>query len=75
MKKLSQDNNNDNTSNDLGTTVLEKDPEVKKPPSYQVILLNDEFYTNGICSFCSSDSFWTQPSKINRNNDDRSYKR
>ena len=43
MKKLSQDNINDNTSNDLGTTVLEKDPEVKKPPSYQVILLNDDF--------------------------------
>ena len=43
MKKLSQDNINDKTSNDLGTTVLEKDPEVKKPPSYQVILLNDDF--------------------------------
>ena len=42
MYKLSKDNN-DTTSNDLGAVVLEKDPEVKEPPSYQVILLNDDY--------------------------------
>ena len=40
MIELSKDNN-DSSSNDLGAVVLEKDPEVKEPPSYQVILLND----------------------------------
>ena len=33
----------DTTSSDLGAVVLEKDPEVKEPPSYQVILLNDDY--------------------------------
>ena len=42
MYKLSKDNN-DTTSSDLGAVVLEKDPEVKEPPSYQVILLNDDY--------------------------------
>ena len=39
---LSKDNEN-NPSSDLGTVVLEKDPKVKEPPSYQVILINDDF--------------------------------
>ncbi len=30
-------------SNNLGTSVLEKEPEVKEPPLYQVILLNDDY--------------------------------
>ena len=42
MFKLSQDNNN-GTSSDIGAVVLEKDPEVKEPPSYQVILINDDY--------------------------------
>ena len=39
---LSKDNEN-NPSSDLGTVVLEKDPQVKEPPSYQVVLINDDF--------------------------------
>ena len=35
MIELSKDNN-DSSSNDLGAVVLEKDPEVKEPPSYPV---------------------------------------
>ena len=42
MIELSKDNN-DSSSNDLGAVVLEKDPEVKEPRSYQVILLNDDY--------------------------------
>ncbi|MDC0409885.1 ATP-dependent Clp protease adapter ClpS [Gammaproteobacteria bacterium] len=30
-------------SNDIGTSVLEKDPELKEPPLYQVILINDDY--------------------------------
>ena len=29
--------------NDYGSSVLEKEPEVKEPPLYQVILLNDDY--------------------------------
>ena len=29
--------------NDYGSSVLEQDPEVKEPPLYQVILLNDDY--------------------------------
>ena len=43
MFKLSQDNDNNSTSSDLGAVVLEKEPEVKEPPSYQVVLINDDF--------------------------------
>ena len=39
---LSKDNEN-NPSSDLGTVVLAKDPQVKEPPSYQVVLINDDF--------------------------------
>ena len=43
MYKLSKDNDNDSTSSDLGAVVLEKEPEVKEPPSYQVVLINDDY--------------------------------
>ena len=43
MFKLSQDNDNESTSSDLGAIVLERDPEVKEPPSYQVVLINDDY--------------------------------
>ena len=43
MFKLSQDNDNDSTSSDLGAVVLEKEPEVKEPPSYQVVLIKDDY--------------------------------
>ena len=43
MFRLSQDNDNDSTSSDLGAVVLEKEPEVKEPPSYQVVLINDDY--------------------------------
>ena len=42
MIKLSKDNN-ENTSSEIGSVVLEKEPEIKEPPSYQVILINDDF--------------------------------
>ena len=29
--------------NDYGSSVLEQDPEVKEPPLYQVLLLNDDY--------------------------------
>ena len=40
MIKLFADETN---TNDLGTSVLEKEPELKEPPLYQVILLNDDY--------------------------------
>ena len=42
MIKLSKDNN-ENISSETGSVVLEKEPEVKEPPSYQVVLINDDF--------------------------------
>ena len=39
MIKLSKDNN-ENISSETGSVVLEKEPEVKEPPLYQVVLLN-----------------------------------
>ena len=74
MFKLSQDNNND-TSSDIGAVVLEKDPEVKEPPSYQVILINDDYTPMEFVVFVLQDSIWTYSSKINRNNDGCPYKR
>ena len=41
MYRLSIDSNE--TSSDIGAVVLEKDPEAKLPPSYQVILINDDY--------------------------------
>ena len=40
MVKLSADND---TSSEIGSVVLEKDPDVKHPPSYQVVLINDDY--------------------------------
>ena len=43
MIKLSKDNIDSISQNELGSVVLEKDPEVKEPPSYQVVLINDDY--------------------------------
>ena len=43
MIKLSKDNIDSISENELGSVVLEKDPEVKEPPSYQVVLINDDY--------------------------------
>ena len=43
MFKLSQDNDNESTSSDLGAIVLEKDAAVKEPPSYHFVLINDDY--------------------------------
>ena len=40
MIRVSSDNEN---SSDIGSVVLEKEPDLKHPPSYQVILINDDF--------------------------------
>ena len=32
-----------NSSNGIGSAVLEKDPEIKEPPLYQVVLINDDY--------------------------------
>ena len=42
MIELSSDNKN-NSSNGIGSAVLEKDPEIKEPPLYQVVLINDDY--------------------------------
>ena len=41
MIRLSKDTID--TSNNTGSAVLEKDPELKEPPLYQVILINDDY--------------------------------
>jgi len=41
MIKLSDQK--DDSSSNIGAVVLEKDPEVKEPPLYQVVLLNDDY--------------------------------
>ena len=41
MIRLSKDTID--SSNDLGSAVLEKDPELKEPPLYQVVLINDDY--------------------------------
>ena len=40
MIRVSSDNEN---SSDIGSVVLEKEPDLKHPPSYQVVLINDDF--------------------------------
>jgi ATP-dependent Clp protease adaptor protein ClpS len=41
---IPQSSNSDNDlSSDLGAVVLEDKPELKEPPLYQVVLLNDDF--------------------------------
>ncbi|MAR95345.1 MAG: ATP-dependent Clp protease adapter ClpS [Gammaproteobacteria bacterium] len=42
MYRLSEDNDNDIIDTGL-VFVVEKDPEVKQPSSYQVILINDDY--------------------------------
>ena len=39
----SESSNGSNGAGDLGTLVLEGRPELKEPPLYQVVLLNDDF--------------------------------
>ena len=41
MIRLSKDTID--SSNDLGSAVLEKDPELKEPALYQVVLINDDY--------------------------------
>jgi|TARA_B110000211_G_scaffold187534_1_gene213057 ATP-dependent Clp protease adaptor protein ClpS len=42
--RILQSSNSDNDlSSDLGVVVLEDKPELKEPPLYQVVLLNDDF--------------------------------
>ena len=41
MIKLSDQK--DNSSLNTGAVVLEKEPEVKEPPLYQVVLINDDY--------------------------------
>ena len=41
MIRLSKDTID--SSNNLGSAVLEKEPELKEPPLYQVILINDDY--------------------------------
>jgi ATP-dependent Clp protease adaptor protein ClpS len=41
---IPQSSNSDNDlSSDLGVVVLEDKPELKEPPLYQVVLLNDDY--------------------------------
>lgn len=43
MKIVQSSESNNDISSDQGTIVLEDKPELKEPPLYQVILLNDDF--------------------------------
>ena len=54
----SESSNSSNDLGDTGTVVLENKPDIKEPPMYQVVLLNDEFYPNGICGLYSSINIW-----------------
>jgi ATP-dependent Clp protease adaptor protein ClpS len=41
---MSSDNSNGSTGiGDIGTLVMEDKPDLKEPPMYQVVLLNDDF--------------------------------
>ena len=42
MYRLSE-NKNINTSSETGSVVLEKEPELKEPPLFQVVMLNDDY--------------------------------
>ena len=58
MIRLSKDTID--SSNNTGSAVLEKDPELKEPPLYQVILINDdytpmEFVTWSLRAFFNKD--------------------
>ena len=39
----SESSNDSNDLGDTGTLVVEKKPDLKEPPMYQVVLLNDDF--------------------------------
>jgi ATP-dependent Clp protease adaptor protein ClpS len=39
----SEDSNGSNGIGDTGTLVMEDKPDLKEPPMYQVVLLNDDF--------------------------------
>ena len=39
----SESSNGSNGLGDTGTVVLENKPDIKEPPMYQVVLLNDDF--------------------------------
>ena len=39
----SESSNGSNGLGDTGTVVLEDKPDLKEPPMYQVVLLNDDF--------------------------------
>ena len=43
MRILQSSNSDNDLSSDLGVVVLEDKPELKEPPLYQVVLLNDDF--------------------------------
>ena len=43
MRILQSSNSDNDLSSDLGVVVLEDEPELKEPPLYQVVLLNDDF--------------------------------
>ncbi|MDC1387817.1 ATP-dependent Clp protease adaptor ClpS, partial [Gammaproteobacteria bacterium] len=43
MKIIQSSDSNNDISSDQGTIVLEDKPELKEPPLYQVVLLNDDF--------------------------------
>ena len=43
MRILQSSNSYNDLSSDLGVVVLEDKPELKEPPLYQVVLLNDDF--------------------------------
>ena len=43
MKILQSSSSDTYPSSDQGTVVLEDKPELKEPPLYQVVLLNDDF--------------------------------
>jgi ATP-dependent Clp protease adaptor protein ClpS len=40
---LQSSNSDNDLSSDLGVVVLEDKPELKEPPLYQVVLLNDDY--------------------------------
>lgn len=43
MRILQSSNSDNDLSSDLGVVVLEDKPELKEPPLYQVVLLNDDY--------------------------------
>ncbi len=54
----SESSNGSNGSGDLGTLVLEGRPELKEPPLYQVVLLNDDFTPMEFVVYILQSIFW-----------------